>query len=508
MADRQDDPTRVHPASRQSVRDKAAAPTVVDRKSLPDDIAATRMHSPKPSGVLDPPTQLAVASARRKKSAVSLRPGTLIKGRFRLEKEIGRGGMGVVYTARDLRKEEVGDQDSLVALKLLSEDFKQHPDSLRMLQQETRKTQQLAHPNIVTVYDFDRDGDTVYMTMEYLTGNPLTDFVEKHEHIPSSLADVLPIISDITQGLVYAHKQGIVHSDLKPGNVFVTEKGVTKVLDFGIARAMMQVEPGSKIRAGTKGKATESSTGLETNDLIALTPRYASPEMFDGAPPDPRDDVYALAVMTYQLLAGEHPFKNRSAEKARAQGLKVKRIDGLNDRQWKGLLQGLALSQEKRTPRADEFLQAFLPKTREPWKFAAAGLALITIASLAYFSLKPVEAPDLFDHPLPEVPVSEQVQAKLNDAIELGEMQMMVGRLVSPPESNALYMFNQALELRPYDRRAIEGLRQLLDKLVERAQQSLGEGRPDEALKAVKVGLSIYPKHAGLLEIQSELAGN
>ncbi len=100
--------------------------------------------------------------------------GDIIKNRFILEEELGRGGMGVVYKAKDLRKEEAKDRNPYIALKVLNEDFKRNPESFIALQRETRKTQELAHPNIITVYDFDRDGDHIYMTMEWLQGKPLS----------------------------------------------------------------------------------------------------------------------------------------------------------------------------------------------------------------------------------------------------------------------------------------------------------------------------------------------
>ena len=152
-----------------------------------------------------------------------LKPGTLIKNRFRLEHEIGHGGMGVVYTARDLRKEEMGDDDSIIAIKLLTQKLKSYPKALRMLQQETKKSQGLAHPNIVTVYDFDRDGDMFYMTMEYLTGQTLKDYLKTHRDYPVDLKIVLPIIRDMVSGLSYAHQKSIIHSDLKPANIFLTD---------------------------------------------------------------------------------------------------------------------------------------------------------------------------------------------------------------------------------------------------------------------------------------------
>ncbi len=288
--------------------------------------------------------------------------------------ELGRGGMGVVYSARDLVQEGVGEQNSLIAIKLLSDDFKDHPDALRMLQQETKKARELAHPNIITVYDFDRDEDTVYMTMELMSGQSLKDYLKQQQDRDSSLQEVLPIISGIAEGLKYAHQKNIIHSDLKPANIFLTDHGV-KILDFGIARAAMQSDPQSPITTQavrpTHAPAAETHF-TETDEVFALTPSYASLEMFLGEPPDPGDDIYAFACICYQLLKGSrHPYRKKSAKEAFEKGLLPSRIEGLKEPQWKALSAGLALERSKRAASVDEFIQGFLPRRREPWKVAA-----------------------------------------------------------------------------------------------------------------------------------------
>ena len=314
-----------------------------------------------------------------------LGPGTLIKNRFLLVQELGRGGMGVVYTARDLVHEEAGESDSLVAIKLLSDSFKAHPEALRMLQQETKKSRELAHPNIVTVYDFDRDNDLVYMTMELLSGQSLDVYLKQQRHKTLDLNDVIPIIADIAHGLMYAHQRNIIHSDLKPSNVFLTEKGA-KVLDFGIARAAKQSDAKQH---PTARHGTSDSQPSDGETFIALTPSYASLEMFLGEPPDPRDDIYAFACICYQLLANSHPYRRRSAKEAFENGWIPEKISSLKERQWQALLKGLALKREQRTETVDEFIRALLPKRRQPRKLALILLIIITLFSGVYYCFVP-----------------------------------------------------------------------------------------------------------------------
>jgi serine/threonine protein kinase len=249
--------------------------------------------------------------------------------------------MGAVYKARDLRRQEYRDRNPYVAVKVLNVDLKAHADAAVALQREAKKSQKLAHPNILTVYDFDRDGDIVYMTMELLEGEPLQETIKRAGEQGLAVNEALPLVDGMGQALAFAHKQGIVHSDFKPGNVFVGKDSAVKVLDFGIARAI-----------NTDNVKDVTQLGFS----VALTPAYASCEMLEGLEPDPRDDIFALACITYELLSGRHPFKRIPAVQAHAAGLKPARIKGLDNSQWKGLMHGLAFSRDHRTPSVEQFL--------------------------------------------------------------------------------------------------------------------------------------------------------
>lgn len=242
----------------------------------------------------------ATRSARTFGEPVAVSVGTIINQRFTLDELLGSGGMGQVYRAIDERKREADDDNPYIAIKLLHSEFANHPSSFVTLQREAKKTQTLAHPNIVTVYDFDRDGGVVYMTMEELRGVSLDALLRND---PPDRKRALQIIREIAVGLAYAHSKGFVHSDLKPGNIFITAEGAVKILDFGIARAVGQGGKTDSFDAGTLG---------------ALTPKYASLEMFEGAEPDPRDDIYALGIIACRLLGGEHPYGGRSAQDVNA----------------------------------------------------------------------------------------------------------------------------------------------------------------------------------------------
>ena len=263
--------------------------------------------------------------------------GDTLNGRFVLEECIGFGGMGTVYKALDLRKLEASDRKPYIAIKVLNVQFRGHPKSLIALQREARKAQALAHPNIVAVYDFDRDGSIVYLTMEYLVGQPLGRMLRAPDFQPLSLAQALPIIGGMAKALAYAHEHGIVHCDLKPANVFLTDRGDVKVIDFGIARVFQKPEEDM------------DATIFDAGTLGGLTPAYASPEMLEHRMPDPRDDVYALACITYELLTGRHPFDRVAATQARGTCMQASRPKKLGYWQWRVLQAALSFERETRT---------------------------------------------------------------------------------------------------------------------------------------------------------------
>jgi hypothetical protein len=305
--------------------------------------------------------------------------GDTLNGRFVLEECLGVGGMGTVYKALDLRKLEASDRRPYIAIKVLNLQFRGNPKSLIALQREAKKAQTLGHRNIVTVYDFDRDGPVVYLTMEYLSGKPLSRILRAPEFKGMPYAEALPIFKGMANALAYAHERGFVHCDFKPANVFLTDTAEVKVIDFGIARVFQRPEEET------------DATIFDPGSLGALTPAYASPEMLEHREPDPRDDIYALGCTTYELLTGRHPFDRVPASQGRSSGLKPQRPDGLGTRQWRALRSSLEFEREARMPTVTQFLQEFgEPQKRSGMSGAAVKAAisagvLAAVAAAGYF---------------------------------------------------------------------------------------------------------------------------
>ncbi|HYD82326.1 MAG TPA: protein kinase [Paucimonas sp.] len=294
--------------------------------------------------------------------------GDTLNGRFVLEECIGFGGMGTVYKALDLRKQEASDRMPYIAIKVLNVQFRGHPKSLIALQREARKAQTLAHPNIVTVYDFDRDGSMVYLTMEYLSGKPLSRVLRTPGFAGLPYHETLRIIDGVGRALSYAHERGFVHCDLKPANVFLTDRGEVKVIDFGIARVFRKSEEDAE------------ATVFDAGSLGGMTPAYASPEVIERLEPDPRDDIYALGCITYELLTGRHPFDRLPAAQARGNGMKPSRPKKLGYRQWRALKAALAFERAARVPSVARFVQQMRPA---PPFMVYAGRAAVALAVAA-----------------------------------------------------------------------------------------------------------------------------
>jgi serine/threonine-protein kinase len=201
--------------------------------------------------------------------------------RYEISGEIGRGGMATVYLARDQLL------DRPVAVKVLSAEFAADPANVERFRREARSAARLNHPNIVATYDWGGAHGTYYIVMEYVPGQTLRQLIHTYGHLAPH--EAVPLAAQIADALEYAHQNGVVHRDVKPGNVLVTPDGQVKVADFGIARA-------------------ESTTGLTRTGAVLGTATYFSPEQAQGFPLDGRSDVYALGVVLYEMIAGTPPF--------------------------------------------------------------------------------------------------------------------------------------------------------------------------------------------------------
>ncbi|MFC5930139.1 Stk1 family PASTA domain-containing Ser/Thr kinase [Cryobacterium melibiosiphilum] len=206
--------------------------------------------------------------------------GRLIDGRYEVRSRIARGGMATVYLATDLRLER------RVALKIMHGHLADDAAFRSRFIQEARSAARLAHPNVVNVFDQGQDADMAYLVMEYLPGITLRDLLKDYGRLTPE--QTLDILEAVLSGLAAAHKAGIVHRDVKPENVLLADDGRIKISDFGLARA--------------------SNNNTATGQALLGTIAYLSPELVTRGVADARSDIYALGIMTFEMLTGEQPY--------------------------------------------------------------------------------------------------------------------------------------------------------------------------------------------------------
>jgi hypothetical protein len=279
-------------------------------------------------------------------SAAELAAGSVLRERYVIDSCVGRGGMGVVYKAIDEFRREHGEVDCHVAIKVLHPVNEARPEALARLRREFYAAQALSHQNIVNVFELDRDGELDFFTMEYLEGELLSAVLLQFSGRPLPRAAAWSIIRQICEGIVHAHERNVVHADLKPQNIMLTRTGQVRILDFGASSDSGRV-PGSH-RA-------------PRNNPLALTPAYASCELLAGKRADRRDDLYALACLACELLAGQHPFWHQRSTEARMAQAVPTRPPNLTDRQWRTLQRGLAWDREHRSISVRDWLAALNP---------------------------------------------------------------------------------------------------------------------------------------------------
>jgi serine/threonine-protein kinase Stk1 len=270
-------------------------------------------------------------------------PGILC-GRYQIERLLGVGGMGAVYRARDLLREQFGEPQPWVALKTLSEDFAEYPDASALLYSEFALTARLSHRNLVRFYSFEVDPacQRAFITMELLKGNTLDHVLHQY---PSGLpwSEAQRVAVSLLEALRYAHDQGVLHGDLKPSNLMLGDDDI-RLFDFGFGQA----------REGyLKGLPR-----LARSRFAAWTPRYAAPELLDGATLNAAADVYAVACVIYELCSGQHPFRRQSAKQAQAMELPLTAPADLPRTLWPALRAALEFDPAKRCSLPD-LLRAF-----------------------------------------------------------------------------------------------------------------------------------------------------
>jgi eukaryotic-like serine/threonine-protein kinase len=211
--------------------------------------------------------------------------GKRVLGRYMIERELGRGGMGAVYLAQD---DKLGER---VALKTISALLAGDPQALReAMRREVQAARRVTHPNVIRIHDLHEDGPLLCLSMEYIDGETLFDQVKRRGPLP--VREALDLLCAVSAGVAAAHQAGVIHRDLKPQNILLGGLGgqrTVKIIDFGVARASFLA-------------------GMTATGMLMGTPEYMAPEQIRGGAVDARTDVYALGAVAYFALCGRPPF--------------------------------------------------------------------------------------------------------------------------------------------------------------------------------------------------------
>jgi len=449
-----------------------------------------------------------------------LKVGSLIGGRYELQAQLGSGGMGKVFRARDRLRAEAQDREPHIALKILSDEFKDHPDSMIAMQREAKRAQTLSHPNVINVHDFFRDGPHLYLTMELLEGKPLDEMLRTEYWGGLPFEQAWPIIEGVCSALEYGHEKGIVHSDIKPANIFVCDDGTVKVLDLGIARPI----PLANV------PESEQTTFDPGKRLGSLTPAYASLEMWYQDTPDPRDDIYALACVAYMLLTGVHPFKGKSAKKSAEEKAIPKRIDSLSRGQWSALSGGLEFHRSDRIESVDKFRKLLEPQSlvRKRHRVAAlaAILAIVVLipVSLSFYE-RVVEQRTMDDRGRLQAPIATAPaerpeltaaqQDEVDGLISLAEYQFEslgdetsaddLVYFLSDGPNNVSQLVDTVLRVDPGYAAALELRQRVFDAYLAKARRLEREEAYQQAIRLTRNADNVIPNTGTVLRLQRSI---
>jgi len=314
--------------------------------------------------------------------------GTVLLNRYMLMELIGQGGTSEIYRARDMVA-VLGhdDEQSHIAVKVISCNPDAEVSESHLMLHEALTTRHLAHPNIIKVYDYHREGHVSFVTMELIAGEPLSACLLRAPQNKLPYRHVMAILRPTALALEAAHTQGVIHSDIKPSNILMTDLGDIKVIDFATARASLE----------SRGNKNKNKNKLNHNaSFYGYTLAYASPETIADKPATPSDDVFSLACIAYEALSGNHPYDRRSSDNVDSSTFNLKKPREVGFWQWFVLKKALSLQGKKRFQSVHMFMQLFR-HTRWMWLYLGAVIVILTACVIgAQFLNKHFSAQQIF----------------------------------------------------------------------------------------------------------------
>lgn len=423
----------------------------------------------------------------------ALEPGFILRDRFEIVALAHSGGMGHVYKALDKRRHRIASERVHVAIKMMRRSIASGQEARFALEREAAKTQRLSHPNIVNIFDFDQHDDQFYLVMEWLEGESINALLRRIRGRPLEPHFAWRVIQGIASGLQHAHSNNVIHADVNPSNIFISDTQEIKLLDFGVARYKSDAEAEAK------------------SDVLWTTQSYASPEVLSGLAPTAADDIFSLGCVAYRMLAGRHPFRGHPSIKAQESEMTVIPVPGLADSLWQVLRQALSYERSGRPAAASAFLidipsatdvAQLGPVTPRSFRQWLPALALGAISALGWTwwqqqngtanAPKTVAETTLSDAALADIFSTPEVE----EAIEPTELEILSdsaaqameeNRILEPEDDNARDFYRDAPTLDPVDPIAISGLRNISDVQLQKAETAGDASQPANAVTALGI---------------------
>ena len=367
---------------------------------------------------------------------------------------------------------------------------------------EARSIAQLSHPNIINIFDFDDHEGRFFLVMEWLEGESVNNLLRRTlgERVETELA--WKVIEGAAAGVQHAHQKNVVHADINPSNIFITQDGEIKLLDFGVARY------------------TRNPDLPEDDRFTWVTKPYASPEVLSGLDPVFEDDVFSLGCVAYRVLGGKHPFSGTLSIVAKHQKTMLEPIPELAGNEWQVLQRTLAYDRAERpqsvtelvAPRASDAGQDAAGEREArrfaspPWKSLAAAAAIIVVAGGTWLLQRGTDAETV--QPAASSATDAQAMSVPAALVAAATQALEEGQLVAPDERNARTLFREALSLEPGNAEALRGLRTISNDFVQRAQLALTADDPLQAYAALAIAAETDPANPAIEIVEQLLAAS
>ena len=395
--------------------------------------------------------------------------GDVVAGRYVIVDNLPGSGMGQIYKALDRRRASTDVSTTYVALKFAKKDAGDESKCSKRIEDEFHKLSRLYHCNIVRVIDIGVHTGIKFIVLEWLEGQSLLKALEGQSSKRMALARARAIIRSVAAGLAHAHEQNIVHGDVKPSNIFITERDGIKIVDFG-----------ASFSVGDDGSAQSWATRA-----------YASADILAGNPATKTDDVYSLGVTAYLLLSGNRPFGTDNADIAQCNGLKPESLPPDAEEDWPVVEAALSFNAMARPRDAGKFLADFEKRDEETKTgdhssridyihYAMAAGLLLLLGTMWTIRLDKLSSSD--------------VQVILRQA----DVALLQGSLIEPEQASALDFYRAVLKKSPDNARALDGLDNVASRLLARAGKALAANDFPAARKHLSLAEQASPAHPGI----------